>query len=443
MPTVSFSQQRRHIVLATLWTAGILLRGASSAAGSWTCPCLSWGCQAACPCACPCPCGDPSLCAPLTQTPGTKARPEVVAYHAHLYNETGCDQVGPDGLPLGPGSPCPTARVGTQHWAGYPWDRITTIAIYTGIDQPAPFAANNTGTPLLICTAHRRSVKVIQGVGGQWTQGPWTAENLNDTAKRRALAKQYIDSAVLYGMDGLNLDVEYDGSVRSTQWYQEHARLLTLFTCELRAMIHNFSYVPSTFQLSFASDLLPAASADRFDFKGLAQCLDFFTPMAYFEPLENLAHGVAQYQSLGVPPSKLVTIFAWFGADVQCTNSSGACALKYPHCYAVGTGDGHECQPGYSTIAHDLLPKSTHMPASWGAVSGLQWNEAASLPFFDYVGNNSVRHRVSFTDANSTRLRAEWAHQASLGGVGIWTADALDTISYPQDGVEMWGALLA
>ena len=54
----------------------------------------------------------------------------------------------------------------------------------------------------------------------------------------------YIDGAVLYGMDGLNLDVEYDGSMRSEAWYQEHARLLTLFTCELRAMIHSLSYVP-------------------------------------------------------------------------------------------------------------------------------------------------------------------------------------------------------
>ena len=38
--------------------------------------------------------------------------------------------------------------------------------------------------------------------------------------------------------------------------------------------------LPGSFHLSFASDMLPAASADRFDFKGLAQCLDFFTPMA-------------------------------------------------------------------------------------------------------------------------------------------------------------------
>ena len=87
------------------------------------------------------------------------------------------------------------------------------------------------------------------------------------------------------------------------------------------------------------------------------------------------------------------------------------------------------------------------MPASWGTRSGLQWNQATALPFFDYPGscdtsNCSVRHRVRFSDANSTALRSKWAHRASLGGVGIWTADALDTISYPEDGIEMWDALL-
>ena len=421
-----------------MWVASILLQlllPPSEVGREWECPCRSWGCQASCPCACPCPCGEPSLCAPLTQT---TAQSEVIAYHAHLYNESGC------GLH---GAPCPTERRGAQHWAGYPWDRITTVAIYTGIDQPAPFAANDTGTPLLICTAHKYSVKVIQGCGGQWTVGPWTADTLNDTAKRRALAKQYIDGAVLYGMDGLNLDVEYDGSIRSKAWYQEHARLLTLFTCDLRAMIHNLSYVPNSFHLSFASDMLPAASADRFDFKGLAQCLDFFTPMAYHEPLESLEQGVVQYQSLGVPASKLVTIFAWFGFDVQCTNTSGACALKYPHCYAKGTGDGHDCQPGYSTIVHNLLPKSTQMPASWRATGGLQWNEANALPIFDYAGGCdsgtcSIRHRVRFSNANSTALRSSWAHNAKLGGVGVWTADAVDAISYPADGIEMWDALI-
>ena len=150
------------------------------------------------------------------------------------------------------------------------------------------------------------------------------------------------------------------------------------------------------------------------------------------EGVDSLTQGVAQYQALGVPPAKLVTIFAWFGMDVQCTNTSGACALEYPHCYAKGTGDGHDCQPGYSTIVHDLLPRSAHPSGStgWGPLGVVQ-RDQFGLPYFDYAGNMSKRHRVRFSDRNSTAVRSKWARDASLGGVGIWTADALDTVRVP------------
>jgi hypothetical protein len=87
----------------------------------------------------------------------------------------------------------------------------------------------------------------------------------------------------------------------------------------------------------------------------------------YHQPLEDIKQGVSQYEALGVPKKDLVMIWAWFGMDVACTNSSGGCALQYPHCYAKGTGDGHDCQPGYSTIMHELLPHS---------IAGVQWDEA-------------------------------------------------------------------
>eukprot|EP01050_Picozoa_sp_SAG11_P018700 SAG11_NODE_2869_length_2884_cov_1.716338_2_plen_170_part_00 len=150
--------------------------------------------------------------------------------------------------------------------------------------------------------------------------------------------------------------------------------------------------------------------------------------------LPSLKQGVAEYKSLGVHPSTLVLIYAWFGSDTQCNNSSGACAPKYPHCYAKGTGDGHECQPGYSTIMHKLLPHSA---------KGLQWNSAISLPFFDYTNRTTgIRHRVLFSDANSTKLRSRWARAAGLGGFGVWTADAVDALDWPADATVMWGALV-
>eukprot|EP01050_Picozoa_sp_SAG11_P018699 SAG11_NODE_2869_length_2884_cov_1.716338_1_plen_189_part_00 len=151
--------------------------------------------------------------------------------------------------------------------------------MYTGVGN----SSTGTWTPELICTAHQRRVRVILGCGGQWNVAPWDTATIRDSSKRAALVQQYIDSAVLYGMDGLSLDVEFDGSVQNKAWYTEHRQLLTTFACELRQRIKNLTYVPSTFRVSFISDILPAASADRFDYPGLAKCVDFFTPMAYRE----------------------------------------------------------------------------------------------------------------------------------------------------------------
>jgi spore germination protein YaaH len=53
-----------------------------------------------------------------------------------------------------------------------------------------------------------------------------------------------------------------------------------------------------------------------------------------------------------------------------------------------------------------------------------------------------VRHRVSFSDAKSTAARSQLARELQLGGVGVWTADAVDAVDYPADAARMWGALL-
>eukprot|EP01048_Picozoa_sp_COSAG05_P010492 COSAG05_NODE_927_length_6569_cov_13.038485_8_plen_74_part_00 len=35
-----------------------------------------------------------------------------------------------------------------------------------------------------------------------------------------------------------------------------------------------------------------------------------------------------------------------------------------------------------------------------------------------------------------------FAKAAGLGGVGIWTADAVDSVDYPEDASTMWAALI-
>lgn len=137
---------------------------------------------------------------------------------------------------------------------------------------------------------------MVLGCGGQWNTAPWTAAIIANSTRRAALIMQYINRSVLAGMDGLSLDVEFDGSAHNRSWYSLRKQLLTTFACELRQTLRALSFVPDTFRVSFASDILPAASSDRFDYQKLAACIDLFTPMAYREncPPPPLKHTVTQ-----------------------------------------------------------------------------------------------------------------------------------------------------
>ena len=158
--------------------------------------------------------------------------------------------------------------------------------------------------------------------------------------------------------------------------------------------------------------------------------MDFvFQMMDFALDIMNFNKNGQEYKALGVAPAKLVLAFAWFGEDVVCTNTSGGCSPKYAHCYALGE-DGHICEPGYSTIMHDLAPMSAH---------GSEWDDATDLPFMDYM--NGSRHRVTYSDVRSTAARAQFAQSVGTLGVGVWTADAVDSLDYPEDGKEMWAAL--
>ena len=147
-----------------------------------SCQCQSWGCQASCPCACTCPCEDQSLCNAL-DTPGTRSQ-EVFVFHASLYNGS--------------------SRPAIENFGHYPFAQISTVAVYTG-------TGNNTAidTPLLLCTAHSHGTRVVGGVGGQWGTAPFQDDIMTNATTRDAAANQYVQEAVGWGYDGLNLNVEF------------------------------------------------------------------------------------------------------------------------------------------------------------------------------------------------------------------------------------------
>ena len=180
----------------------------------------------------------------------------------------------------------------TSNWTSalYNWTMITTIAATVAPTEEA------------VCLAHSHGVRVVSLVD----------ENMNFTnaTARRERIDGHVVTALELGTDGINLDIERFTGDREG---------LTLYVNELAvALRKNIAAA----QLSFDLAIAPDGQTSHYDHRALARALDFIVPMAYDEnwgsltPAANsgihmLRTGLAQYQALGVPASKLVVALPW------------------------------------------------------------------------------------------------------------------------------------
>eukprot|EP01045_Picozoa_sp_COSAG04_P018192 COSAG04_NODE_1665_length_6011_cov_3.395467_3_plen_168_part_00 len=144
----------------------------------------------------------------------------------------------------------------------------------------------------------------------------------------------------------------------------------------------------------------------------------------------DFTQGVAGYGALGVPPEQLIITLAWFGVKWQCAQLSGT------NCTYAGQASCPErCRPlnnaGYAELLEFEAP---------GAPIHYQPTLTPS-PYIDLV-ENGTRLRWEFDDARSVRAKMATVGAAGVGGVGVWTADALD-YSNGTEAALMWQALLS
>ena len=145
---------------------------------------------------------------------------------------------------------------------------------------------------------------------------------------------------------------------------------------------------------------------------------------------------------------------AFFGAEWACCNSltsppcsepvhggvtcTHACWYRNQPCNGVINGVGPFGYAGFARIEE----VETHGNA-------VQYQPRLTpSPFVDIMVNNtgpptnmSMRFRWEFDDPRSVRAKAVTMRAAKVGGVGMWTADALDYSNASRSGA-MWRALL-
>jgi hypothetical protein len=360
-----------------------------------------------------CPCTPSTLCRSLSPQP--VARSEVLAFHSpDIYGN---------------------GRMPDQHepsfFRHYPWANVTTVAAFLGTEgrpgSEGPHWDTSAYTPEIVCLAHRHGARVVGHIG----HGATTWPQLLNATWRQVWVTQIVEWFINdNGFDGIQFDIE--------DLLPEYTEAATSLACELRAALT--AALPGS-SLSWCCDSSPK-SDPGYSFSKLSSCVDYFAVMEYahgFGPAwqSGMAEGLAKYQALGVDSSKLVYVLPWFGVEWVCEEAQGvnctyACMYRGERCNVMLNGARPVSDAGYAEI----------MEAQTAAGHTVKFQpHTTPSPFVDIV-RNGTRFRWEFDDPRSIHAKVSLLHAAGVGGVGSWTADALDYSNASMSSA-MWRALLS
>ncbi|NWI19703.1 DIAC acetylchitobiase, partial [Crypturellus soui] len=97
-----------------------------------------------------------------------------------------------------------------------------------------------------------------------------------------------------------------------------------------------------------------------------------------------------------------------------------------------------------SDAAGRQLPYGTVMKVANGSLSGLLWDELQKAPFYEYKDSRGRFHQVWYDDPRSISLKAAYAKNRGLRGIGVWNGNSLDyskEAAAQQQTEAMWKAL--
>ena len=325
-----------------------------------------------------------------------------------------------------------------QAWRSYDWASLTALVNY-----------GNVADPQMVQRARAANVTVL-GNGCPACPRGWTrtTQLLNATVRAQVVSAM-VQFAAENQLHGLNLDIE--GNPAGT------AGAVTSFVCELRTAMR--AKLGPGSKLAFDGPALPTCYHSkacnrsipdvedyslRYDFKAIDKCVDWYLPMDYDltgsapdgkaaaanSPLAVVTETVAEYTALGVAPSKLRLLLPWYGYDMTCApgSQSPACMVQLP--WAM---NNHEV--GFASAWRRRQALSDKM---FG-------RDADGSPWYDYTNSTSWRHRVYYDDAVSIARKVAMAHAHGIGGIGLWTADTMESLrmepAAKNEIAAMWGAL--
>lgn len=288
--------------------------------------------------------------------------------------------------------------------ADFAVDRLSTVA-YFGVDVNADGSLIDTGNGWigfqsqkfadLVTRSHADGDRVVLTVK---TFDPYALHSLANAAGASAtLIAQLSEAIRAKNLDGANLDFEGTGSADRTAF----AAFIRRVADGLHAQNRNWQVTVDTYASS-ASD-----GAGWFDVASMQPSVDAFFVMAYdmYEPgiaspnapltgYHSNDQSAVEAYAAAVPRQKVLLGvpfygYDWVTADNQPNRQSSTAPT--PVSYAQVTAAGH--QPYWD--AHGNVPWTAYQ-------QGGQW------------------HEVYYDDPTSVALKARWASDSHILGVGIW-----------------------
>lgn len=136
--------------------------------------------------------------------------------------------------------------------------------------------------------------------------------------------------------------------------------------------------------------------------------------------------------------SSLAFLLPWYGCTFRVNETTGKRVTWLTRGNTTcGSPKCVEGDAGYGEILSRLWPNRT------GGIDAPHWDETLGSAWFRYRTAAGATQEVWFDDPRATRLKAKFARQRGMRGIGVWTADATsfgDDL-HPAAAQAMWAAL--
>ncbi|KAI1774392.1 hypothetical protein F4818DRAFT_442540 [Hypoxylon cercidicola] len=283
-------------------------------------------------------------------------------------------------------------------------------------------------------------LKVFVSIGG-WTFSdnntvtqPLFGEIAADSGKRKTFADNLVHFMKQYGYDGVDIDWEYPGAPDRGGKPEDVQNCVLLF----QTLRNTFDASGSSFGLTFTA---PSSFwyLRWFDLPNLIKYADWINLMTYDlhgvwdrdNPIGDIVQGHTNlteiklaaelFWRVGVPPSKLVMGFGFYGRSFTLADPS----CSKPGCRFSGASDPGPCTDEGGILGHYEIQEVLKNGDKRKRALEQEYDKTAAVKYMTFDNDQWV----SYDDKETMKQKVDWANSVGLGGAMIWATD-LDDNTY-------------